>query len=122
MIGPKILKGVSLVKLISESLNYYLNIIFKLPSALYYWTKESLTPDEFYWATLNRYFKIPGYSHQHEKYHTNEFQALAKFVKWADFCGSKEEINKGLAAYPHCMGSFRKRLLNLTTMLSELIL
>lgn len=46
------------------------------------WSKDTLTPDEHIWATLQRYPQLPGYEPPHPKYDSNDFKSLARYVEW----------------------------------------
>ncbi|CAG5094609.1 Oidioi.mRNA.OKI2018_I69.XSR.g13707.t1.cds [Oikopleura dioica] len=63
------------------------------------WSRDTLTPDEFLWAALSRFPGAPGYLPPNPRYDKNEFQSLARIVKWYD------HVLNGL--YPRCYGAYR---------------
>ena len=66
--------------------------------------KDTLTPDEHVWATVQRFLALPGSQPPHSKYDTNEMVSLARLVKWSGLDG---DVESGSAAYPPCRGSWR---------------
>ncbi|XP_072258379.1 beta-1,3-galactosyl-O-glycosyl-glycoprotein beta-1,6-N-acetylglucosaminyltransferase 3-like [Pyxicephalus adspersus] len=68
------------------------------------WTKDTYSPDEHLWATLNRMPGVPGSSPSHGKYEQSDMNAKARMVKWSYDEG---DISKG-AAYPLCTGIHRR--------------
>ena len=64
------------------------------------WNKDSYSPDEHMWATLQRWYPyVPGSFPPHEKYDLNELQSVTRLVKWAGLDTS---------VYPKCSGRFRR--------------
>ncbi|XP_069092816.1 beta-1,3-galactosyl-O-glycosyl-glycoprotein beta-1,6-N-acetylglucosaminyltransferase 3-like [Pleurodeles waltl] len=67
------------------------------------WVKDTYSPDEHLWATLNRMPEVPGSSPYNSKYEMSDMNSLARLVKWAFLEG---DISKG-APYPPCTGIHR---------------
>ncbi|KAM4036291.1 beta-1,3-galactosyl-O-glycosyl-glycoprotein beta-1,6-N-acetylglucosaminyltransferase 3-like [Anomaloglossus baeobatrachus] len=68
------------------------------------WVKDTYSPDEHLWATLNRMPGVPGSFPPNNKYELSDMNAMARMVKWSYNDG---EIHKG-AAYPPCTGTYRR--------------
>nr|XP_046249336.1 beta-1,3-galactosyl-O-glycosyl-glycoprotein beta-1,6-N-acetylglucosaminyltransferase 3 [Scatophagus argus] len=68
------------------------------------WEKDTYSPDEHLWATLQRMPSVPGSVPANEKYDTSDMQALARAVKWSYLAG---DIRKGAPYYP-CTGGYRR--------------
>ncbi|KAM4677851.1 beta-1,3-galactosyl-O-glycosyl-glycoprotein beta-1,6-N-acetylglucosaminyltransferase 3-like [Discoglossus pictus] len=68
------------------------------------WEKDTYSPDEHLWATINRMPGVPGSVLPHKKYHKSDMNAIARLVKWVDVAG---DISKG-APYTHCTGVYRR--------------
>lgn len=64
------------------------------------WAKDTYSPDEYLWATLQRIPEVPGSLPLSHKYDMSDMQAIARFVKWQYFEG---DVSKG-APYPPCHG------------------
>nr|QOE74762.1 1,3 galactose glycoprotein beta1,6N-acetyl glucosaminyl transferase 1 [Elephant endotheliotropic herpesvirus 1A]WES72353.1 1,3 galactose glycoprotein beta1,6N-acetyl glucosaminyl transferase 1 [Elephantid betaherpesvirus 1] len=64
------------------------------------WSKDTYSPDEHLWATLQRMPGVPGAVPLMYKYDTSDMQAIARFVKWQYYEG---DVAKG-ALYPPCNG------------------
>ncbi|KAM4709904.1 beta-1,3-galactosyl-O-glycosyl-glycoprotein beta-1,6-N-acetylglucosaminyltransferase [Discoglossus pictus] len=64
------------------------------------WSKDTYSPDEFLWATLQRIPEVPGSVPANSKYDVSDMNAIARFVKWHYFEG---DLSKG-APYPPCNG------------------
>ncbi|XP_077200874.1 beta-1,3-galactosyl-O-glycosyl-glycoprotein beta-1,6-N-acetylglucosaminyltransferase [Paroedura picta] len=64
------------------------------------WAKDTYSPDEYLWATIQRIPEVPGAVSASEKYDVSDMNALARFVKWHYFEG---DVSKG-APYPPCNG------------------
>ncbi|KAG8455264.1 hypothetical protein GDO86_001459 [Hymenochirus boettgeri] len=64
------------------------------------WSKDTYSPDEFLWATLQRIPGVPGSAPPNSKYDISDMNALARFVKWNYLEG---DVNKG-NPYPPCSG------------------
>ncbi|NXJ63309.1 GCNT1 acetylglucosaminyltransferase, partial [Rostratula benghalensis] len=64
------------------------------------WAKDTYSPDEYLWATIQRIPEVPGAVSSSVKYDVSDMNALARFVKWQYFEG---DILKG-APYPPCSG------------------
>ncbi|KAM3925487.1 beta-1,3-galactosyl-O-glycosyl-glycoprotein beta-1,6-N-acetylglucosaminyltransferase 3-like [Leptodactylus fuscus] len=80
--------------------------IFEDPLAqkLINWVKDTYSPDEHLWATLNRMPSVPGSTPHNNKYQLSDMNSMARMVKWSY---SEGDINKG-AAYPPCTGIHRR--------------
>lgn len=64
------------------------------------WNKDTYSPDEHIWATLQRWHPyLPGSFPPHQKYDRNELISLPRLVKWA---GLDHE------AYPPCAGQYSR--------------
>lgn len=64
------------------------------------WAKDTYSPDEYLWATIQRIPEVPGSLSLSHKYDMSDMQAIARFVKWQYFEG---DVYKG-APYPPCNG------------------
>ncbi|XP_007906166.1 beta-1,3-galactosyl-O-glycosyl-glycoprotein beta-1,6-N-acetylglucosaminyltransferase [Callorhinchus milii] len=80
--------------------------VFKDPEVqvLREWAKDTYSPDEFLWATLQRLPGVPGSMPRHRKYDTNDMKSVARLVKWKYFEG---DLARG-KAYPLCAGIHRR--------------
>ncbi|XP_018413749.1 PREDICTED: beta-1,3-galactosyl-O-glycosyl-glycoprotein beta-1,6-N-acetylglucosaminyltransferase [Nanorana parkeri] len=65
------------------------------------WSKDTYSPDEFLWATLNRISDVPGSVPANSKYDVSDMNSIARFVKWQYWEG---DVAKG-APYPPCSGT-----------------
>ncbi|NWW44179.1 GCNT3 acetylglucosaminyltransferase, partial [Pedionomus torquatus] len=76
--------------------------IFENPTAKEFleWAKDTYSPDEHIWATLNRMPGVPGAVPQNHKFHLSDMNALPRLVKWHYLEG---DTSKG-APYPPCTG------------------
>ncbi|AWP07192.1 hypothetical protein SMAX5B_016604 [Scophthalmus maximus] len=70
--------------------------------ALMEWAKETYSPDEFLWATIQRIPGVPGSTRPSRKYDMSDINAIARLVKWQGHEGSQESLE---AVYPKCQGS-----------------
>ncbi|XP_063058636.1 beta-1,3-galactosyl-O-glycosyl-glycoprotein beta-1,6-N-acetylglucosaminyltransferase 3-like [Engraulis encrasicolus] len=79
--------------------------LYKNPEAkaLLEWEKDTYSPDEHLWATLQRMPTMPGSIPPNNKYHTSDMISIARLVKWSYLEG---DIWKG-APYPPCHGGHR---------------
>ncbi|XP_077938941.1 beta-1,3-galactosyl-O-glycosyl-glycoprotein beta-1,6-N-acetylglucosaminyltransferase 3-like [Gasterosteus aculeatus] len=68
------------------------------------WERDTYSPDEHLWATLQRMPSVPGSVPTNIKYDVSDMQALARAVKWSSLEG---DVKKG-APYPPCMGAHRR--------------
>ncbi|XP_047210098.1 beta-1,3-galactosyl-O-glycosyl-glycoprotein beta-1,6-N-acetylglucosaminyltransferase 3 [Girardinichthys multiradiatus] len=68
------------------------------------WEKDTYSPDEHLWATLQRMPSVPGSAPANSKYEVSDMQALARAVKWAYLAG---DMTKGAPYYP-CTGIYRR--------------
>ncbi|KAM4747576.1 beta-1,3-galactosyl-O-glycosyl-glycoprotein beta-1,6-N-acetylglucosaminyltransferase 3-like [Rhinophrynus dorsalis] len=84
----------------------FVKYLFENPEAQKFieWTKDSYSPDEHLWSTLNRMPGVPGASSYHDKDQKSDLNAVARLVKWDSFEG---DFKKG-AAYPKCTGTHRR--------------
>uniref|UniRef100_A0A8C4RW95 Glucosaminyl (N-acetyl) transferase 1 n=1 Tax=Erpetoichthys calabaricus TaxID=27687 RepID=A0A8C4RW95_ERPCA len=64
------------------------------------WSKDTYSPDEFFWATLQRLPDVPGSLLSNSKYDISDMNSLSRFVKWSYLEG---DVRKG-APYPPCTG------------------
>ncbi|XP_043916790.1 beta-1,3-galactosyl-O-glycosyl-glycoprotein beta-1,6-N-acetylglucosaminyltransferase-like [Protopterus annectens] len=67
---------------------------------LFNWSKDTYSPDEFIWATLQRIPEVPGSVPLSDKYDSSDMNSVARFVQWNYFEG---DLYKG-APYPPCRG------------------
>uniref|UniRef100_A0A4W6GBK8 Glucosaminyl (N-acetyl) transferase 3, mucin type n=1 Tax=Lates calcarifer TaxID=8187 RepID=A0A4W6GBK8_LATCA len=70
--------------------------------ALIEWAKDTYSPDEFLWATIQRIPGVPGSTRPSPKYDITDINAIARMVKWQWHEGSQGSLE---AAYPECQGS-----------------
>ncbi|KAM3610696.1 uncharacterized protein V6R79_007563 [Siganus canaliculatus] len=70
--------------------------------ALIEWAKDTYSPDEFLWATIQRIPGVPGSTWPNPKYDMTDINAIARLVKWQWHEGSLGSLK---AAYPECQGS-----------------
>ena len=68
------------------------------------WERDTYSPDEHLWATLQRMPNVPGSVPTNIKYDASDMQALARVVKWSYLAG---DIMKGAPYYP-CTGAYRR--------------
>ncbi|NXY49568.1 GCNT3 acetylglucosaminyltransferase, partial [Ceuthmochares aereus] len=68
------------------------------------WSKDTYSPDEHVWATLNRMPGVPGAAPQSAKYELSDMNALPRLVKWQYQEG---DTSKG-APYPPCTGQHQR--------------
>ncbi|MBN3297856.1 GCNT1 acetylglucosaminyltransferase, partial [Amia calva] len=64
------------------------------------WAKDTYSPDEFLWATLQRISSVPGSFPISSRYDMTDMNSIARFVKWSYFEGA---VAQG-AMYPPCTG------------------
>ncbi|XP_054979688.1 beta-1,3-galactosyl-O-glycosyl-glycoprotein beta-1,6-N-acetylglucosaminyltransferase [Sorex araneus] len=64
------------------------------------WAKDTYSPDEYLWATIQRIPEVPGSMSLSHKYDMSDMLASVRFVKWQYFEG---DTAKG-APYPPCSG------------------
>lgn len=65
------------------------------------WAKDTYSPDEFLWATIQRISGVPGSRRPHVKYDMTDLNAIARLVKWQGHEGPNESLD---AVYPACEG------------------
>ncbi|KAG7521676.1 beta-1,3-galactosyl-O-glycosyl-glycoprotein beta-1,6-N-acetylglucosaminyltransferase 3 [Solea senegalensis] len=70
------------------------------------WEKDTYSPDEHMWATLQRMPSVPGSVPTNIKYNVSDMQAIARVVKWSYLAGN---VRNG-APYPHCTGTYRRAI------------
>lgn len=75
--------------------------------ALIEWAKDTYSPDEFLWATIQRIPDVPGSSWPNHKYDMTDINAIARLVKWAWHEGPKDSLK---AVYPECQGSHVRQI------------
>ncbi|XP_068461080.1 beta-1,3-galactosyl-O-glycosyl-glycoprotein beta-1,6-N-acetylglucosaminyltransferase 3-like [Clinocottus analis] len=70
------------------------------------WEKDTYSPDEHLWATLQRMPSVPGSTPANRKYDSSDLHAITRLVKWADLEG---DVENG-APYSRCTGSYRNAI------------
>ncbi|KAM6351830.1 beta-1,3-galactosyl-O-glycosyl-glycoprotein beta-1,6-N-acetylglucosaminyltransferase 3 [Alca torda] len=80
--------------------------IFENPTVqrFFEWAKDTYSPDEYIWATLNRMPGVPGAVPRNDKYQLSDMNALPRLVKWQYLEG---DTSKG-APYPPCTGKHQR--------------
>ncbi|XP_041794091.1 beta-1,3-galactosyl-O-glycosyl-glycoprotein beta-1,6-N-acetylglucosaminyltransferase 3 [Chelmon rostratus] len=68
------------------------------------WERDTYSPDEHLWATLQRMPSVPGSVPANSKYDASDMLALARVVKWSYLAG---EVRDG-APYHPCTGTYRR--------------
>lgn len=68
------------------------------------WAKDTYSPDEHVWATLNRAPGVPGAAPHNDKFQMSDMNALPRLVKWQYLDG---DTSRG-APYPPCTGRFQR--------------
>ncbi|KAF7200382.1 beta-1,3-galactosyl-O-glycosyl-glycoprotein beta-1,6-N-acetylglucosaminyltransferase [Nothobranchius furzeri] len=66
------------------------------------WFKDTYSPDEHFWATIQRISGVPGSSWPNRKYDQTDISAVARLVKWQSHEGSQDSES---AVYPECQGN-----------------
>uniref|UniRef100_A0A3Q4H6U9 Glucosaminyl (N-acetyl) transferase 3, mucin type n=1 Tax=Neolamprologus brichardi TaxID=32507 RepID=A0A3Q4H6U9_NEOBR len=69
--------------------------------ALTKWAKDTYSPDEFLWATIQRIPGVPGSTWPNSKFDITDMNAIARIVKWQGHEGSEGSLQ---AVYPECKG------------------
>ncbi|XP_063344876.1 beta-1,3-galactosyl-O-glycosyl-glycoprotein beta-1,6-N-acetylglucosaminyltransferase-like [Pelmatolapia mariae] len=69
--------------------------------ALIEWAKDTYSPDEFLWATIQRIPGVPGSTWPNRKFDMTDMNAIARMVKWHWHEGSEGSLQ---AVYPECKG------------------
>ncbi|KAM9313256.1 beta-1,3-galactosyl-O-glycosyl-glycoprotein beta-1,6-N-acetylglucosaminyltransferase 3-like [Gastrophryne carolinensis] len=84
----------------------FVEYIFKEPKIQKFidWVKDTYSPDEHLWATLNRMPGVPGSTPFNDKFQLSDMNAMARMVKWQYHAG---DLEKG-ASYPACTGVYRR--------------
>ncbi|XP_030621166.1 beta-1,3-galactosyl-O-glycosyl-glycoprotein beta-1,6-N-acetylglucosaminyltransferase 3 [Chanos chanos] len=67
------------------------------------WEKDTYSPDEHMWATLQRMPAVPGSNPANRKYDMSDMNSIARLVKWSYLEGSLKDG----APYPPCAGVYR---------------
>ncbi|KAM8907181.1 beta-1,3-galactosyl-O-glycosyl-glycoprotein beta-1,6-N-acetylglucosaminyltransferase 3 [Lycaon pictus] len=70
------------------------------------WVKDTYSPDEHLWATLQRAPWMPGSIPYHPKFHISDMIAIARLVKWQSHEG---DISMG-APYAPCSGIHQRSI------------
>ncbi|KAM8760518.1 beta-1,3-galactosyl-O-glycosyl-glycoprotein beta-1,6-N-acetylglucosaminyltransferase-like [Acanthopagrus schlegelii] len=70
--------------------------------ALIEWAKDTYSPDEFLWATIQRIPGVPGSTWPNSKYDMTDINAIARLVKWGSHEGPQGSLD---AVYPECHGN-----------------
>ncbi|XP_028678609.2 beta-1,3-galactosyl-O-glycosyl-glycoprotein beta-1,6-N-acetylglucosaminyltransferase 3 [Erpetoichthys calabaricus] len=70
------------------------------------WAKDTYSPDEHVWATLQRMHSVPGSMPPNDKFHSSDMNAIARLVKWEYLEG---DVRKG-SPYPRCTGTHRRAI------------
>ncbi|XP_034031509.1 beta-1,3-galactosyl-O-glycosyl-glycoprotein beta-1,6-N-acetylglucosaminyltransferase 3 [Thalassophryne amazonica] len=70
------------------------------------WEKDTYSPDEHMWATLQRMPDVPGSVPANSKYDESDMLAIARAVKWSYLTGN---VRNG-APYPPCTGTYRRAI------------
>lgn len=65
------------------------------------WAKDTYSPDEFLWATIQRIPGVPGSTRPNAKYDMTDLNAIARLVKWQGHEGPDRLPD---AVYPECHG------------------
>ncbi|XP_062948023.1 beta-1,3-galactosyl-O-glycosyl-glycoprotein beta-1,6-N-acetylglucosaminyltransferase 3 [Cynocephalus volans] len=68
------------------------------------WVKDTYSPDEHLWATLQRAPWMPGSLPYHRKYDISDMTAIARLVKWE---GHEGDVSEG-APYAPCSGAHQR--------------
>uniref|UniRef100_A0A8C9Z4D6 Beta-1,3-galactosyl-O-glycosyl-glycoprotein beta-1,6-N-acetylglucosaminyltransferase 3 n=1 Tax=Sander lucioperca TaxID=283035 RepID=A0A8C9Z4D6_SANLU len=68
------------------------------------WERDTYSPDEHLWATLQRMPSVPGSMPTNIKYDMSDMHALARVVKWSYLAG---DMKDGAPYYP-CTGTYRR--------------
>ncbi|XP_053319726.1 beta-1,3-galactosyl-O-glycosyl-glycoprotein beta-1,6-N-acetylglucosaminyltransferase 3-like [Spea bombifrons] len=71
-----------------------------------HWAKDTYSPNEHIWATLNRLPGVPGSLPHNSKYDITDAISIARLVKWEFYEG---DVNKG-AQYPSCKGTHQQNV------------
>ncbi|NXB11844.1 GCNT3 acetylglucosaminyltransferase, partial [Cnemophilus loriae] len=84
----------------------FVQYVFENPTAQKFleWSKDSYSPDEHVWATLNRMPGVPGGMPHSDKFQLSDMNALPRLVKWEFLEG---DISNG-APYPPCTGRHQR--------------
>uniref|UniRef100_H3DEF4 Glucosaminyl (N-acetyl) transferase 3, mucin type n=1 Tax=Tetraodon nigroviridis TaxID=99883 RepID=H3DEF4_TETNG len=65
------------------------------------WAKDTYSPDEFLWATIQRMPGVPGSTRPNAKFDMTDLNAIARLVKWQGHEGSDGSPD---AVYAECQG------------------
>ncbi|KAG8011983.1 Beta-1 [Nibea albiflora] len=69
--------------------------------ALIKWSKDTYSPDEFFWATIQRMPGVPGSTRPNRKYDLTDIHAIARLVKWQGHEGPQDSLQ---SVYTECHG------------------
>ncbi|KAM9340570.1 beta-1,3-galactosyl-O-glycosyl-glycoprotein beta-1,6-N-acetylglucosaminyltransferase-like [Symphorus nematophorus] len=75
--------------------------------ALIEWAKDTYSPDEFLWATIQRIPGVPGSTRPNCKYDMTDINAIARLVKWEGHEGPEGSLE---TVYPECQGKHVREL------------
>ncbi|XP_041855771.1 beta-1,3-galactosyl-O-glycosyl-glycoprotein beta-1,6-N-acetylglucosaminyltransferase-like [Melanotaenia boesemani] len=75
--------------------------------ALIEWSKDTYSPDEHLWATIQRVPGVPGSKWPHRKYDMSDLNAIARLVKWEAHEGLEDSMG---AVYPECKGTHVRQI------------
>uniref|UniRef100_A0A3Q3BHE7 Beta-1,3-galactosyl-O-glycosyl-glycoprotein beta-1,6-N-acetylglucosaminyltransferase 3 n=1 Tax=Kryptolebias marmoratus TaxID=37003 RepID=A0A3Q3BHE7_KRYMA len=70
------------------------------------WEKDTYSPDEHFWATLQRMPSVPKSVSANVKHDVSDMLALVRVVKWSYLAG---DVRKG-APYQPCRGAYRRAI------------
>uniref|UniRef100_A0A3Q3B563 Beta-1,3-galactosyl-O-glycosyl-glycoprotein beta-1,6-N-acetylglucosaminyltransferase 3 n=1 Tax=Kryptolebias marmoratus TaxID=37003 RepID=A0A3Q3B563_KRYMA len=70
------------------------------------WEKDTYSPDEHFWATLQRMPSVPKSVSANVKHDVSDMLALVRVVKWLYLAG---DVRKG-APYQPCRGAYRRAI------------
>ncbi|XP_053726467.1 beta-1,3-galactosyl-O-glycosyl-glycoprotein beta-1,6-N-acetylglucosaminyltransferase isoform X1 [Synchiropus splendidus] len=66
------------------------------------WAKDTFSPDEILWASIQRMAGVPGSKWPHVKYDMSDLNAVARLVKWRSLEGPQ---GSSASVYPICRGT-----------------
>ncbi|KAI5094769.1 beta-1,3-galactosyl-O-glycosyl-glycoprotein beta-1,6-N-acetylglucosaminyltransferase 3, partial [Silurus meridionalis] len=91
--GIKMFSGGAYIVVSRDFVNYVLND----PKAqvLISWLKDTYSPDEIIWATMERIPGVPGFLRAHAKFDISDIYSISRLIKWG---GHEGEV------YPVCQG------------------
>ncbi|KAG9270391.1 beta-1,3-galactosyl-O-glycosyl-glycoprotein beta-1,6-N-acetylglucosaminyltransferase [Astyanax mexicanus] len=79
----------------------FIRFVLEDPKAqeLISWSKDTYSPDEFLWATMQRIPGVPGYIRAHHKFDRTDMNTISRLIKWVYHEGDFD------AVYPPCQGT-----------------